>query len=135
MLDLHTELAPSRGYLLAYFIGELVFEPYEIVDGELRFSGSASLADARPIECHLFDSAKEYRMVRRDSSDDIVECVLTRDEEDAMDPSLIFVEEPLVREEFAKRQGLPKRVRVVSRYQYTPNDTLVLRNYRIATAE
>ncbi len=135
MLDLHTELAPSRGYLLAYLADELVFEPYETVNGELRFAGSASYATARPIECHLFDSAREYRMVRRESRGDIIECVLTREEEDAMDPNLVFTEEPLVREEYATRPGFPKRIRVVSRYEYTPNDTLVLRNYRIAMAE
>ena len=49
-----------------------------------------------------------------------------------MDPDLIFVEEPLVREELAQKPGIPKRVKVVNRYAYTPNDTLVLSNYRIS---
>ena len=51
-----------------------------------------------------------------------------------MDPDLIYVEEPLVSDRFRDRPGLPERLRVVNRYEYTPNDTLVLRNYRISIA-
>ena len=84
------------------------------------------------MECHLFDEEREYRMIRREQRGDRVEVVLTRAEEEGMDPDLLYEEEPLVREEYARRAGLPKRLRIINRYAYSRNDTLVLVNYRIA---
>ena len=124
--------APQKGLMLAYLQGGLLFEPYEIEDGRIVFDGCDAYQDFCPAECHLFDTDTEYRMIFRESRGDTVEVVLTRQQEDAMDPDLIFVEEPLVREELAQKPGIPKRVKVVNRYAYTPNDTLVLSNYRIS---
>ena len=134
MWNMNLELAPRRGLILAYLPGELVFAPYEIADGRLSFEGCAEVADATPVECHLFDADAEYRMVWRASRGDAVEVVLTRAEEEAMDAGLVFAEEPLVRDEWASRAGIPDRIRVVSRYAYTENDTLALRSYRMSLA-
>ena len=52
-----------------------------------------------------------------------------------MDPDLLYVEEPLLREEYAGRAEFPNRLKIVNRYSYSENDTLVLVNYRIALAD
>lgn len=49
-----------------------------------------------------------------------------------MGPELLYEEEVLVRDEYAGKPGLPDRLKIVNRYMYTENDTLVLKNYRIA---
>jgi len=135
MWNMNTELAPRRGLMLCYLSGELLFEPYELVDGRLVFSGSDAYADACPMECHLFDAEREYRVVRRSSVGDVVERVLTRSQEEAMDPDLVYVEDQLVRDEYAARPQVPRHIRVVSRYAYTPDDTLCLTGYRICVPE
>ena len=63
---------------------------------------------------------------------DRVEVILTRQEEESMGPELLYEEEVLVRDEYAGKPGLPDRLKIVNRYMYTANDTLVLKNYRIA---
>lgn len=135
MWNMHLELAPQSGLLLAYLNRELLFVPYEVKGGELLFEGSERYLDAHPHECHLFDADTEYRMVRRSSRGDAIEVVLTRQEEDAMDEDLLLAEEPLVRDEYASDSSIPARIRIVNRYAYTENDTLVLTNYRISLPE
>ena len=109
-----------------------MFEPYAVEDGRLVFPGCESCPEAAPTECHLFDGDTEYRMILREARGDRVEVVLTRQEEESMDPDLVYEEEVLVRDEYAGKPGLPERLKVVNRYTYTENDTLVLKNYRIA---
>lgn len=46
-----------------------------------------------------------------------------------MDPDLLYEEEVLVKNDEAA--GIDS-LRIVNRYMFTENDTLVLRNYRIA---
>lgn len=48
------------------------------------------------------------------------------------DPDLLYEEEVLVKDEYSEKSGLPERLKVINRYMYTENDTLVLKNYRIA---
>ena len=48
-----------------------------------------------------------------------------------MDPDLLYEEEVLVKNENAA--GID-RLKIINRYMFTENDTLVLRNYRIAAA-
>ena len=51
----------------------------------------------------------EYRLIRRESRNDVIERILTKNEEEKMESDLLFPEEVLVK-----------------------NDTLVLKDYRIA---
>ena len=132
MQGITIDLAPRKGLLLAYFRDALVFEPYAAEAGQPVFPGWEAWESEEPMECHLFDEEREYRMIRREQRDDRVEVVLTRAEEEGMDPDLLYEEKPLVRGEFAGRAGLPKRLRIINRYAYSRNDTLVLVNYRIA---
>ena len=50
-----------------------------------------------------------------------------------MDPDLLFSEDVLVKKEYAALRGIPEKLRVISRYRYSENDTLVLDLYRIST--
>ena len=129
MLGITLDKAPAKGYLLAYFRNALVFEPYTVENGRLVFPGCESWQKTAPKECHLFDQNKEYRMIFREARQDRVETVLTRQEEETMDPDLLYEEEVLVKNDEAA--GIDS-LRIVNRYMFTENDTLVLRNYRIA---
>ena len=131
MLGINLDIAPARGYLLAYFRNELVFESYYVQSGRLVFPGCERWQKAVPEECHMFDENKEYRMILRKARQDRVEVVLTSQEEEAMDPDLLYEEEVLVKNENAA--GID-RLKIINRYMFTENDTLVLRNYRIAAA-
>ena len=80
-------------------------------------------------ECHLFDQNKEYRMIFREARQDRVEAVLTRQQEEIMDPDLLYEEGVLLKND--KAAGIDS-LKIINRYKFTENDTLVLRNYRIA---
>ena len=132
MIGIRLDMAPQKGYLLAYFRDALVFEPYAIENGRLVFPECEVYQEMAPKECHLFDENTEYRMIFREARDDRVEVILTRQEEETMDPNLIYEEEVLVKNEYSGKAGIPKSLKVINRYMYTENDTLVLKNYRIA---
>ena len=132
MIGISLDMAPAKGYLLAYFRDALVFEPYAVENGRLVFPGCEFYQEAVPRECHLFDWDAEYRMILREARGDRVEVLLTRQEEKTMDPALLYEEEVLVRDEYSGKSGLPERLKIVNRYTYTENDTLVLKNYRIS---
>jgi len=61
-----------------------------------------------------------------------VRLILTREEEEHMEPDLIYEQEVLVQERFAADSALPERLKIISRYRYSDSDTLILDNYRIA---
>lgn len=128
MKSIPIDKIPPKGFVMAYFRDKLVFEPYEVKGEELSFESAGLLLHETPRECHFFDEDAEYRLVRRDFQQDYIERVFTREEEELMDPDLVFVEEVMVREEYPE----PQTLRVVNRYEYSDNDTLVLKNYRIA---
>ena len=132
MIGICLDKAPAKGYLLAYFQDALVFAPYTVENGRLVFSECEAYEEMTPKECHLFDKNTEYRMILREARGDQVEVILTRQEEETMDPDLLYEEEMLVKDEYAGKAGLPERLKVINRYMYTENDTLVLKNYRIA---
>ena len=132
MIGIHLDMVPVKGYLLAYFQDALVFEPYTVENGRLVFLECEVYQKMVPKECHLFDENTEYRMILREARGDRVEVILTRQEEETMDPDLLYEEEVLVKTEYSGKAGLPERLKIINRYMYTENDTLVLKNYRIA---
>ena len=132
MQGMNLEMAPRKGFVLACFRGAVVFEPYRIRDGILSFEGCEAFQEETPRECHFFDENTEYRMVFRESRNDRIELVLTKEEEAGMDPDLLFEEDVLVQKEYAREGIHPKRLRIISRYRYTENDSLALKNYRIS---
>lgn len=126
------ELLPEAGYVIAQLRSTLLFEAYTVKDGKLLFQGS-DLLEKEPIkECHFFSRDKEYRLLVRESRGDFIERVLTAEEEQAMDPDLLYEQEMLVKEEYACRGELPEKLLVMNRYEFTENDTLALKDYRIS---
>ena len=130
MLDL--ELAPKKGCILAYFRDALLFAPYEICNGRLLCEVFDKYPPETLTECHLFDRDREYRVVRRESRQDCIRLVLTQEEEATMDPDLLYTQVIPVREEYARKGNCPDHLTIINRYDYSGNDTLVLKNYRIS---
>ena len=130
--NIPVEKLPEKGLFMAYFKDRLVFEAYEVTDGRIVCESSALLEKELPEEAHFFSETMEYRFVVRKSRKDVIELILTEDEEKKMDPDLLFYDEGIVREEFSAKEGIPGRLRIINRYRYSENDTLVLKNYRIS---
>lgn len=126
------EKLPTRGLFMAYFRDSLIFEPYEVKEGRIVSENSFRLEHELPKEGHFFDENREYRYIVREARGDVIELLLTEEEEKRMEPDLLFFDEGIVREEFASREGVPQRLRIINRYKYSENDTLVLKNYRIS---
>ena len=123
---------PVKGYLLAYFSSGLMFEPYLVQDGKPVFNGSALFEREAPQECHFFDQERDVFMIRRQSRNDTIVKIRSLEEENEMEPDLLFVQTVLVKEEYAARADLPSVLRIINRYEYSDSDTLVLKNYRIS---
>lgn len=132
MWEISLEKLPPKGIMLLYFKKQLVFKRYEIKNGELVYDGEENLSGETPIECHFFDDQTEYRLIKRDAQGDAIEIVLSATEEAYMDPDLIYVEELLIKDEYRINVNIPEKLSIVSRYRYSDNDTLELKNYRIA---
>lgn len=126
------EKLPPKGIMLLYFKKQLVFKPYEVKNGELVYDGAENLSEEIPRECHFFDENTEYRLLRREAQGDVIETILTAEEEAHMDSDLLYVEETLIKDEYKKNSDLPEKLTIISRYRYSDNDTLELKNYRIA---
>ena len=133
MWEISFEKLPPKGIMLLYFKKRLVFERYEIKNGELVHDGKENLLEEIPIECHFFDDKTEYRLIKRDAQGDIIEIVLSATEEAYMDPDLLYVEEPPIKDEYRINVNIPEKLTIVSRYRYSDNDTLELKNYRISS--
>ena len=123
---------PEAGYVIAQLRSTLLFEAYTVKDGKLLFQGSERLEKEPVKECHFFSRDREYRLVARESRGDFIERVLTAEEEQAMDPDLVYEQEMLVKKEYACRGNLPEKLLVLNRYVFTENDTLALQDYRIS---
>ncbi len=132
MLQIRTEKIPKQGLVMAYFREKLFFSPYSVEDGRVVFQEESPFATEEPYECHFFDNSTEYRRICRASRGDVIERVLTEEEEAQLPKDLVLAEDVLVKKEYASIPGIPEKLSVVSRYEYSENDTLVLRDYRIA---
>jgi hypothetical protein len=132
MNRIQIERLPKAGYVIAQLKSTLLFEPYTVEDGKLLFRSSERLEEEPLTECHFFNRDREYRLIVRESRGDLIERVLTAEEEQSMDPDLVYEQEMLVKREYASRGDLPEKLLVMNRYGYTENDTLALRDYRIS---
>lgn len=71
-------------------------------------------------------------IIFRSARKDIIETVLTAKEEESMEPDLIYTEEVLVKPTYAEIEGLPSKLKIINRYRYSEQDTIVLEDYRIS---
>lgn len=129
------ENAPAAGCVIACLRDRLIFAPYEICNGMFTAEGWDNPDFTGAEECHFFDNSREYRRVYRSVRRDMIETVLTAEEEQSMDPDLIFVEEVLVKPKYAEIAGLPSKLTIINRYRYSEHDTIVLEDYRISYAK
>ena len=132
MNRIRIEQLPGTGYMIAQTKSKLLFEPYTVKNGRLLFRGREFLEKEPVIECHFFSQDREYRLITREARGDFIARVLTAEEEQAMDPDLVYEQEMLVKEEYACRGDLPEKLLVMNRYVFTENDTLALKDYRIS---
>ena len=123
---------PREGLVLAEGREELVFAPYIYRAGKILLDGQDRSDLLEWDQCLLFSRDTEYRRVRRRARHDVIETVLTAEEEAAMDPELLYTEEVLVKPSYAGQRGIPETLIIVSRYRYSENDTLVLEDTRVA---
>ena len=126
------ENAPASGFVIACLKDRLVFAPYKICNGVFTAEGWDCPDFAEAEECHFFDDSREYRRIYRSARRDVIETVLTVREEKSMDPDLLFVEEVLVKPQYAQTGKIPSTLTIVNRYRYSEYDTIVLEDYRIS---
>ena len=129
-MNISIEKLPPKGLMLLYFMTESVFARYEIKNGQII--STEELPKEPPTECHFFDNDKEYRIIERKSDNSYIESTLSAEEEKRINPDLIYTEYQLIKEKYAKKDGIPERLLVVSRYRYTDDDILELADYRIS---
>ena len=132
MKEIQIDLIPPKGLVMAYFRNRLLFSPYEITGDGLSLEEKELFEKEIPYECHFFDETTEYRIVYREAHRDYIHRVLTKEEENKMPEDYLFSEDVLVKKEYVSLSGIPEMLRVISRYRYTENDTLTLKDYRIA---
>ena len=129
------ENAPAVGFVTAYLKDQLIFAPYKICDGIFIADGWENPDFTMAEECHFFDSSREYRRIYRSARRDLIETVLTAQEEQSMDPDLIFVEEVLVKPKYTQTGRIPSTLTIINRYRYSEYDTIVLEDYRISCSD
>ncbi len=79
----------------------------------------------------FFYETSELRLVHRESRNDTIEILLRESDETDMDQELLYTQEVLLKQEYTSRDDLPKKLRIINRFVYSDNDTLILNNYRI----
>lgn len=129
------ENAPKSGFVIACMKDRFVFASYEIRSGTFITEGCDCPDLTAADECHFFDGDREYRRIFRSARRDMIETVLTAQEEESMDPDLIYTEEVLVKPKYAEKPGMPSKLTIVNRYRYSEHDTLVLDDYRISCSK
>ena len=132
MNQIRIDQLPEKGYVIFQSRSTLLFEPYTVENGRLLFKGCECLEKEPLTVCHFFNRDREVRLVARESRGDIIERVLTAEEETDMEPDLLYEQVMLVKKEYASRNDLPDRLLVMNRYAFTENDTLALQDYRIS---
>ena len=111
----------------------LIYTSYQIKAGKILLARGEMFDIDELKEGHFFDEKKEYRLIRRESRNDLLKLLFTEAEEQEMDRDLLMEEKVLVKSEYIDfAAGVSGSLRIINRYAYSEDDTLVLRNYRIA---
>lgn len=122
---------PVTGYVIAYTTECALYAPYKVEKDKIVIDLKYEDMLTKAYECHFFDMHKEYRLIYREARDDEIELVVTDKEEEEMNPDLIYIEDVLILPSYLGDKNLPDKLRIINRYKYSDNDTLVLDNYRI----
>ena len=133
MLDYEVEKMPEKGLFYGRLKKEILYTSYCVKDGTISFAKGEVPDPDELTEGHFFDGKKEYRLIKRESRNDLLKLCFTEEEEKAMDKDLLMEETVLVKEEYVDASaGVCDHIRIINRYAYSKDDTLVLRNYRLA---
>ena len=127
--------APQSGWVLAVLENEVLLEAYIRDGNQIRFPGYEKMTESALRRCHCFDKNTEYRWMRIGNRGRVVEKVFTAEEEEGMDPDLLFEDKMIISEAYLPSEQGICAIRVMNRYRYTPSDTLTLDNYRLAGIE
>lgn len=120
--------APEKGYVLAYFRTQALFQEFQKTDSEMR---SLDERIAELLELHIFDSEREYRLMRCESGE-FIETVVS-DEYMAARPDAERITET-VKVESGYRKMM-EHLRIVNYISYNENGMLSVDNYRFAPVE
>ena len=110
-----------------------LYASYEVHDNNILIDSQYENILDKSYVCHFFDEDTEYRMIIREARDDVIRLLITHEQEVNMNEDLLFSEDVLVSPAYLIASNLPDKIRIVNRYKYSDNDTLVLDNYRIAS--
>ena len=132
MLNFPIDRIPPKGYLLAYFSTGILFDAYQVRDNAICCEALNRFANDEMTECHLFSREAEFRAVFSQSLGKWLTSSHTSQQEQMMDPDLIYAQQALLKQTYASRNDLPKQLIIINRYNYSANDTLVLKDYRIS---
>lgn len=133
MYNIPINKIPPKGFILAFFPNSILFDAYEVHDNKVVFcNGLGEYADNEMTECHFFSRDAEFRAIFSQGRNQWIETTLHRQQEELMDRDLIYTQTVLVKKKFTSSEYLPKQLIIVNRYEYSANDTLVLKNYRIS---
>ena len=123
--EIHWEEVPENGYVIAYFRQGVCFQK---MDDEIHVQIENRLSEL--LELHVFDSEKEYRLVRRQAGGFIEAIVTDQDGEGKIRESK--TEKVLVESRF---QQVMKHLRVVNYIDYDESGMLSINDYRVAHVE
>ena len=134
MCELELNKMPERGVVYAQLKNGIVYTAYQVENGEIHLAKGDMFSIEDLKEAHFFDEKTEYRVIKRESRNDLLKLLFTEEEEVAMGAELLLAESVLVEDQYADpAAGAPDRLRIINRYAYSEDNTLVLRNYRLGT--
>lgn len=117
------EKAPEAGYVLAYFRQKVLFQKFgsEIMEQILKLEQQDVL-----LELHVFDSEKEYRLIRCETGE-FFEAVVSDENAGESKVESVQLEKGY--------EHLMPYLKVVNYIDYDENGMLYINNYRFAPAE
>ena len=115
------EKVPENGYVLAYFRKEVLFQKLEP-----GIKQQISEKQGTLLELHIFNSEREYRLMRCESGD-FIEAVVSDECASEKKVETVQVE--------GRYEDLMKYLKVVNYIDYDENGMLSINNYRFAPVE
>ena len=133
MCDFELDKMPEKGVVYALLRSGIVYTSYHIENGKIRLAKGDMFSLEELKEGHFFDEEKEYRIIKRESRNDLLKLLFTKEQEEAMDEDLLYTQSVLVEDKYVDASAkAPGRLTIINRYEYSEDDTLVLRNYRVS---
>ncbi len=120
---------PQKGILYIVSTGEILYKPYRISNGIIEVDGKAyDICEDALLELHMFDSKKEYRMIKSRVKGGFMECEVTDDfpHDDIYEEDMC-----LIKKSADDVAYTDQKVGIVNYIQFDENDLLRIVNYRM----